>query len=143
MWRSELRIQRCHCSGLGHCCGSGSVPGPGAFTCHRHGQNKNKNKTRWLCRDFYTFSEQPLGHKTHLAVSGAEQSMRRREWTRLTSASALARPVLVPKASSSRRDLQRGRVSSHPPTVPMILRMETGLKCPGEPRQTLLPGQSC
>ena len=24
MWLNELRIQYCHCSGLGHCCGRGS-----------------------------------------------------------------------------------------------------------------------
>ena len=23
------------CSGLGHCCGMGSIPGPGTNTCHR------------------------------------------------------------------------------------------------------------
>ena len=30
---SKLRIQHCHCSGLGHCCSEGSIPGWGTFTC--------------------------------------------------------------------------------------------------------------
>ena len=41
LWLSRLRIQ------LGHCCGSGSIPGPGTSACHRHGQkdpHKNKQK---------------------------------------------------------------------------------------------------
>ena len=36
-WRSGLRIQHCDCSNSGYCCGSGSIPGPGSFTCHGHG----------------------------------------------------------------------------------------------------------
>ena len=36
--RSRLRIQCCHCSSLGHCCGTGSIPGPGISTCHGHNQ---------------------------------------------------------------------------------------------------------
>ena len=31
LWCSELRIWHCHCSGSGHCCASGSIPGPGNF----------------------------------------------------------------------------------------------------------------
>ena len=44
--RSGLRIQCCHFSGLGHCCGTGSIrgtssiPGPGTFTCHGCGWRK-------------------------------------------------------------------------------------------------------
>ena len=29
----RLRIQHCHCSSLGHCCGTGLIPGPGTSTC--------------------------------------------------------------------------------------------------------------
>ena len=36
LWLSGLRIQSCHCSGLGHC------PGPGTSTCRRLGQEKKK-----------------------------------------------------------------------------------------------------
>ena len=39
---SALRIWHCHCSSLGHCCGAGSVPGPGTSTCHRWGQKKKE-----------------------------------------------------------------------------------------------------
>ena len=28
-----LRIWRCHCSGVGHCCGTGLIPGLGTSTC--------------------------------------------------------------------------------------------------------------
>ena len=31
---------RCHCSQLGHCCGMGSIPGPGSSACHEHSQKK-------------------------------------------------------------------------------------------------------
>ena len=39
LWCSGLRIWSCHCSSSGHCCGTGSILGPGTFTCCRHGQN--------------------------------------------------------------------------------------------------------
>ena len=34
-WLSGLRMQCFHCSGLGCCCVTGSIPGPGTSTCHR------------------------------------------------------------------------------------------------------------
>ena len=40
-WLSELRIQCCHFSSSGPCCGTGSVTGPETSTCHKRGQ-KNK-----------------------------------------------------------------------------------------------------
>ena len=44
LWHSGLRIQGYQCSGLGHCCGAGLIPGP-ISTCCRHGQKKKtKNK---------------------------------------------------------------------------------------------------
>ena len=46
LWRSKLRIQCCHYSGLGHSCGSGLIPGLGTSTCHEHGQKKKKKKKR-------------------------------------------------------------------------------------------------
>ena len=52
-WHSELRIQCCCCSGLGHCCGLGLIHGPGTSMCHGHGQknkqNQNKQKTNTFC----------------------------------------------------------------------------------------------
>ena len=48
MWCCGLRIWCCHCSGSGHCCGSGLIPGPETFTCcgsEQPNQTKpNKNK---------------------------------------------------------------------------------------------------
>ena len=35
LWCSSLRIRHCPCSGLGHRGGTGSIPGPGTFTCHK------------------------------------------------------------------------------------------------------------
>ena len=35
----------CHCRGLGCCCASGSIPGPGISTCRRH-DGKKQNKTK-------------------------------------------------------------------------------------------------
>ena len=43
-WGSRLRIQQCHCSSLGHCCGVGSIPGLGTCTWHRGSQKKKKNQ---------------------------------------------------------------------------------------------------
>ena len=40
----QLRILHCHCSSSGRCCGAGSIPGPGTFACHEHGQKKKKKK---------------------------------------------------------------------------------------------------
>ena len=31
---------------LGHCQGTGSIPGPGTSTCHRGGQKKGKEKEK-------------------------------------------------------------------------------------------------
>ena len=39
LWHSRLRIQHCHHSGLGCCCGAGLIPGLWTSTCCRHGQN--------------------------------------------------------------------------------------------------------
>ena len=43
-----LRIWHCHCSSLGHCCGVGSIPGPGTSTCHGCSPQKI---TRKICRE--------------------------------------------------------------------------------------------
>ena len=42
MWHSGLRIQHCHCSGLGRCYGVDSIPDPGTSTCRGCGQKINK-----------------------------------------------------------------------------------------------------
>ena len=46
LWCSGLRIWCCHYSGLRHCCGTSSIPGPGTSTCHRCSQKKEKKKYR-------------------------------------------------------------------------------------------------
>ena len=33
LWCSSLRVQHCHCSGLGRHCGMGLIPGPGISAC--------------------------------------------------------------------------------------------------------------
>lgn len=40
LWRSRLRIQHCHCSGLGRCGGAGLLPGLGTSVCRGCGQKK-------------------------------------------------------------------------------------------------------
>ena len=44
VWFSGLRSQRCHCSGLGRCCGTRLIPGLGTFACHEHSQKNFLNK---------------------------------------------------------------------------------------------------
>ena len=44
LWCSRLRIQHGHCSSLGGCCGSGSIPGPGTSTGCGCGKRKKKKK---------------------------------------------------------------------------------------------------
>ena len=39
-WLSRLRIWCCHCCGLGHHSGTGSIPGPQTSACYGHGQKK-------------------------------------------------------------------------------------------------------
>ena len=46
---SGLMIWHCHCSGLGHCHGAGSVPGPGTFTYHGRGHKKEDIEYSSLC----------------------------------------------------------------------------------------------
>lgn len=46
LWLSGLRIWHCYCNSvLNRCCGSGSIPGPGTFTCLQHGQKQKQNIT--------------------------------------------------------------------------------------------------
>ena len=45
-WLSRLRIQCCHCCGLGCRCGTGSIPGLRTFTCCGYSQ-KIKKKAGW------------------------------------------------------------------------------------------------
>ena len=49
-WHNRLRILYCHCSGVCHYCGMGSIPGLGTFTCCRLGWKKKAyitaNKTK-------------------------------------------------------------------------------------------------
>ena len=45
-WLSGLKIQCCPCSGLGHCCGVGLIPGPGTSICCRRGQKIKKKKKK-------------------------------------------------------------------------------------------------
>ena len=40
------RVKRCHCSGLGCCCGAGLIPGMGTFTRHGHSQKKEERKEK-------------------------------------------------------------------------------------------------
>ena len=47
LWYRVLRIQCCHCSNSGCCCGAGSIPGPGTSICHGCGQEK-KNTVKNL-----------------------------------------------------------------------------------------------
>ena len=39
-WLRRLRIQHCHCYGLGCCYGVGSVPGPRTSSCCENGKKK-------------------------------------------------------------------------------------------------------
>ena len=45
-WPSGLRIQHCHCSGSGHCCVLGVIPGLGTLTCCGCSQKKKKKKKK-------------------------------------------------------------------------------------------------
>ena len=45
VWLSRLRVQHCHFSSLGCCCGAGLIPGLGISTCHRCGQKKKSGKS--------------------------------------------------------------------------------------------------
>ena len=40
LWRGRLRIWRCHCRGLGRCCGTALIPGPDFQ--HAHGAIKGQ-----------------------------------------------------------------------------------------------------
>ena len=43
-WHRRLRIWSCHCSGSGHCCGTGLISGPGNSICCKHGQKRKKRE---------------------------------------------------------------------------------------------------
>ena len=44
LWHRGLKLQCCHCSSLGCCCGVGLIPGPGTSICGGCGQKKKKKK---------------------------------------------------------------------------------------------------
>ena len=43
-WHSGLRIQHCHCCGLGCCCGRRWIPGPRTSACHGCGKKKRERE---------------------------------------------------------------------------------------------------
>ena len=43
-WLSGLRMWHCHCYGLGHCCGTGSVPGLDTSACHQCSTKTKKGR---------------------------------------------------------------------------------------------------
>ena len=45
-WRRGFKIQRCHCSSLGRCCGTGSIPGLGTSTRCRCGQKMQPSQNK-------------------------------------------------------------------------------------------------
>ena len=45
-WCSGLRIWRCHCSGLHHCCGAGLIPGLETSICCRCGRKEGREEGR-------------------------------------------------------------------------------------------------
>ena len=52
-WLRGLRIQHCHCSILGHCDGSGLIPGPGTSACFGRSQKRGgRELTRKYLKDF-------------------------------------------------------------------------------------------
>ncbi len=40
--KGKVKEKRSDCCGLGCCCGTGSIPGPGTSTCHRCGQKQTE-----------------------------------------------------------------------------------------------------
>lgn len=40
MWYSKLRIQHCHRSGFGCCCGEDLISGPGISVCHKYNKKE-------------------------------------------------------------------------------------------------------
>ena len=43
-WSSGLRVGCCHCPGLGHCCGMGSISGPGMSACCGHAKKERETE---------------------------------------------------------------------------------------------------
>lgn len=57
-WPRRLRKQHCHCYGLGHCWGTGSIPGPGTSTLCGY----SKKMPPKHCYYFTVSMSQELGH---------------------------------------------------------------------------------
>ena len=62
LWCGGLRIRRCHCSGLGHWCGMGLIPGPGTSTSHGHGQPPPPKKDTHTHTHTHTHTESIIPH---------------------------------------------------------------------------------
>ena len=52
---SKLKIQCCHGSGLGNCCGMVSIPGLGTSTCHRPGQKTLLQNSGYIPCPYITY----------------------------------------------------------------------------------------
>lgn len=52
VWPSWLRIKCCHCSGSGHCCGTGLIPGRGT-SCHECGQKQRQKQNSQVIEATY------------------------------------------------------------------------------------------
>ena len=69
-WCSKLRIQHCHCSGLGCCCGMDPVPGRGTSICHGRGTQKKRQRGLSVWCD--SFSSAPF-HSSSFPLLGPQQ----------------------------------------------------------------------
>ena len=62
LWCSRLSIRCCHCYGLDHCCGTGSIPDLGTSKgCECRGRKKKKKKEKNHIYVFKVFLERKVG----------------------------------------------------------------------------------
>ena len=53
----QVKDPYCHCSGLGHCCGSGLIPGPGTSAFCGRGQKEKKKKKKTCIHTQWTITQ--------------------------------------------------------------------------------------
>ena len=147
LWGSWLRVQRCHCSGLGRCCGVGSIPGLETSTCLGCSQIKKKKNPMLHAR-------LDPGSQCHYALLSPCVCLFRRGFN-----SQALRGSKMPPATPGLRpegQVQQGRFSSPSPAIrtqvlgltpsvqlgaqPHFLNARTGLGGVGTNRLGLGPG---
>ena len=102
LWHSGLRIQCCHCSSWGCCCGACLIPGLGTSSCPGCSQNKQNFKQRRILPNEVKDSLCFIGNKS-LYVKGFQSKMELKDMKQRSSQSLRTKTLISRKCLTDRQ----------------------------------------